>query len=837
MKTKPGIIKEIEQILGGKHTLNLPKNTADPLRGVMGYQPDYPKYALDGEGRLIGLNLAGVGLDDGKWGRIAEKLTAEAKFLQALILTGNKLTNLFLPKGLKTLKILDISENKLKEFSLPSDAEALQELYLHNNPLTSPPPEIVQQGGKAVLSWFASFKKDENKGPFFLKEIKVLLVGEGLAGKTSVLKKIKGLPFLDNESQTHGVNVEIVEMGKTGMFQKFPGVSDVKMRIWDFGGQEIMHATHQFFLTHRSIYIFVLDSRTDNKKDYWLRHIQKFGGGSPAIVAINKMDENKSYSLEESTLNKKYPFVDNRFIKMSCKTEWNLNQFAQTLAELIPETPLFKTPISESWLNIKNQLELETAQNHYINRDRFLEICKQHKEDDPNAQKTLLRYLNALGVILHFPSLKLQSFFVLDPHWVTIGVYKIINSPSITDGILHEKDLDYILNTEDQKKEEYDPSKEKKIHYSDQEQLYLVSIMKEFELLYEYKPRKYLIPDLLPKEVSTPVAFDQKEAVEFIMEYDFLPPNVISQFIIHMKDDIRDLGNLWRTGVLLSNKKFNCTALVTADLDRGRLTIAINGQEHRKREYFSIILHRLYAINEGFADLKITEKMPVPGHPEIEWDYEDLLGLEKMGKDELTIGRIGKTFSVSRDFLDKISTKKDRQIERKTGLNINIQVDDRATRESFARLERGMDGIEKNTLSILHNQNEQQKYLDSLLKYAERHQEDIRTTITLIESSKDSETELERVNDILEEQLGKFFAQLPTSSEIVQKWKEANTKLPHQPDAKWKLKFKIPFLFGEFEKELSWDLKAALRMMRKEFNALRKGEKTIKQLFIEEDED
>jgi len=29
------------------------------------------------------------------------------------------------------------------------------------------------------------------------------------------------------------------------------------VNIWDFGGQEIYHATHQFFLTHRSLYLLL----------------------------------------------------------------------------------------------------------------------------------------------------------------------------------------------------------------------------------------------------------------------------------------------------------------------------------------------------------------------------------------------------------------------------------------------------------------------------------------------------------------------------------------------------------------------------------------------------
>ncbi len=52
--------------------------------------------------------------------------------------------------------------------------------------------------------------------------------------------------------------------------------------------------------------------------------------------------------------------------------------------------------------------------------------------------------------------------------------------------------------------------------------------------------------------------------------------------------------------------------------------------------------------------------MPLPDHPDIEVEYEDLLGYEKAGKDDYFIGKLGKGYSVSADFLDKISTKEER---------------------------------------------------------------------------------------------------------------------------------------------------------------------------------
>ncbi|MFK8103724.1 MAG: COR domain-containing protein [Saprospiraceae bacterium] len=836
---KPITVKEIEALWSDDFQLYPAPNFPSELGGLMAFKEGRPKYALDEAGKLIGLNLAATGLDDDKWDKIIDILGKALIFIKVLNLSDNQLTGNFdLLAGFTALQRLDLSGNQLKTFPAPNHVTALVEIQLGGNPLSFPPPEIVQQGSKGVLAWLNSFEKGTDQDEHFLKEIKLLIVGEGAAGKTSLLKQIKGLPFNQQENQTHGVNVESLEMGKLSLFDAFASMKEVVLHVWDFGGQEIMHASHQFFLTHRSIYIFVIDSRTDNKKDYWLRHIQKFGGASPAIVVINKIDDNTSYSLEESSLNKKYPFIGNRFLKLSCKSGKGKTAFAQTLAELIPETPLFKTPISGAWLKIKNQLASETATKQYIDRKRFLEICQAHGEDTPAGQETLLQYLNSLGVVLHFPGLAYKEFYVLDPHWVTIGVYKIINSTSIVNGVLDENQLEYILNEEDQKKAAYDPSKEKNIVYEAKEQLYLIGIMKEFELLYEYKKGYYLIPNLLPKERTSAQVLKEDEALSFIMDYDFLPPIVISRFIIHMKNDIIGLGKLWRTGALFYNEKFACSASVAADMDQQRISIQVSGDERRKREYFSIILHGLCAINDKFADLEVTEKMPVPGHPEILYDYEELLGLEKMEEDRLVIGRLKKVFSVSRDFLDKVSTKEQRQHYQKGNrMDIYVKTDHAELKEDLEFLKKTTQHTKKNTKAILDNQDLAEEYLEHLLVHAEKHKATLAALFLQIDASKNEAAELGRINRFLEERLNHYFKDLSPAIERVQRWEETKEKLAHAADAKWKLKFKLPLIFGSLEKEFSWDTKAGIKLIRQELVALQKGEKTLKQLFIEDDED
>ena len=71
-------------------------------------------------------------------------------------------------------------------------------------------------------------------------------------GKTSLVKKLTTGKFRTREKPTEGI--KIVDWPCPFHRKQF-----ITTHIWDFGGQEIMHATHQFFLTTRSLYVLVLE--------------------------------------------------------------------------------------------------------------------------------------------------------------------------------------------------------------------------------------------------------------------------------------------------------------------------------------------------------------------------------------------------------------------------------------------------------------------------------------------------------------------------------------------------------------------------------------------------
>lgn len=635
---------------------------------------------------------------------------SKLKRLQHLFLNSNEIINLEPISGLTALKALSLSYNKIHEIepirelrnlshlglgsnplkALPSwiidfsigicwEEYRKDAIILFKNPLESPPPEIVKQGKTAVRNYFNSLEKAKTEGQELvpLKEVKVHLVGEGLAGKTSLLKRLQDIPFSWHESQTHGINVVSLKGSDIPGLQDDSDIKDCFLHFWDFGGQEIMHASHQFFMKSRSIYILVLDSRTDSRKYYWLRHIEKYGGKSPIVVVMNKIDENPAYNIQQKQINEKFPAIENRFHRLSCRNDEGLGEVVQSLkSALLSEHSMYGTPLSPDWINVKNRLVEETRNKRYISRESYEAICGEFGVDDSSSQETLLEYLDNLGIVLHFKELDFSEMYVLDPHWVTIGVYKIVNSSYTKSGKLSLDDLGYILNTEEIRGKEYDPAKDKSFTYQRDEQRFILDIMRQFELCYEKTQGRYIIPTLLPKELPDEPEFSEEHALRFVMKYDYLPATIIPRLMVSMRRDILD-GYEWKYGLVLKSPDHeDITAKVVSDIEEKSLTITVQGEVRYKREYLSVIRHRIREINDSFSNIAVEEYIPLPGHVGKFEKYNELLGYEKAGKNEYFSGELGKVFFVS-EMLDSVISREERQKEERMGdtiINNNISV-------------------------------------------------------------------------------------------------------------------------------------------------------------------
>jgi small GTP-binding protein len=535
--------------------------------------------------------------------------------LTSLNLHSNQLTAVPPEVGqLTSLMSLDLSGNQLKR--LPDTLQKLTQLKkldLRGNLGLGISEEMLEQTDNPALILKTYFGE---RRP--LHEAKMLLVGQGGVGKTTLTRRLlHNLPPDENQGKTPGVDIH--------KWQITPANADtpITLNLWDFGGQGVYQATHQFFFTSRSLYLVVINARTgeqESRLNHWLKLVASLSDNAPVIIIVNKQDEH-ALQLDERALKHKYPNLLD-VIPTSCTTGQGIAELREAIAAALAHLPGIYDRFPTDWLALKAQLE--KMDSNYITYERYAEFCRDAGIHDRTDQRSWVNVLHQLGVVLNYQDenyRQLEGTHVLKPDWVTDGVYRILSDPNQriahNAGILTTAMLDHIL----------DPDV-----YPHHQQQFIVGMMQKFELCFRLPSgqNQYLIPDLLPKEQPQEAEFFGKtQLLQFEIHYtDFLPDSILSRFMVGMMA-VLDRRASWRNGAVL---QFDGNrALVRADLEARQLFITVAGAEATRRSLLNSIRMQLHAIHNTFPNLPLTEQVPIPDHPGKTIDYEDLLWYESEG--------------------------------------------------------------------------------------------------------------------------------------------------------------------------------------------------------------
>ena len=237
-----------------------------------------------------------------------------------------------------------------------------------------------------------------------------------------------------------------------------------------------------------------------------------------------------------------------------------------------------------------------------------------------------------------------MRFNILNSEWVTNGVYKILNDRALI--------IDYKAILElDQLNRILEPQK-----YPRSKHLFIIDIMRKFELCFDIEPdKKFLIPDILPKEEPDTGKWDNTLAFQY--HYNVLPSSIISRFIVRMNHLISK-NTYWRSGVVLANQENR--ALVKADKEDKKIFIWIEGTERTRRNFLKIIRDHFEAIHKTIPRIQANEKVPLPQNQKIVVDYKHLLDLESLGETSFVPQGLIEKVNV-KELLDGVDSEKKRR--------------------------------------------------------------------------------------------------------------------------------------------------------------------------------
>jgi GTPase SAR1 family protein len=395
----------------------------------------------------------------------------------------------------------------------------LRKLNLQGNPLPEELLAALRQGIPTLFRYLESTAKRK----VYPRTVKLVLLGEPKSGKTTLLEALKGNPQPCDESRKETLGVNVITIEKPHPTDHQP----MYLSAWDFAGQHIEHATHQFFLTENAIYLILWNARQgagSGKHDlwYWLE-LLKMRVREPKFLLVATHTEHTPPDLNLADIESSYSGCQGHF-PVELSSLKGVDSLEKKILELAAASPSLRAAWPLEWRNVRDQVRKVRKQQPYMPPDIFSAFMKDHGVTRGDTQDDLAGQLHHLGEILYFQERdELSSLVILDPEWVTELIALVVRSKQVREhnGILRKTDLDKLWEHASLKPEVRD---------------HLIHLMDWFDLTYStgHKTDLGIVVEALPyskpedlKQIELPAAEPQMEMIfRFPSLQRHLPPGI-----------------------------------------------------------------------------------------------------------------------------------------------------------------------------------------------------------------------------------------------------------------------------------------------------------------------
>jgi len=497
---------------------------------------------------------------------------------------------------LANLSELDLAGNPLT--SLPEtlkDLENLHHLFLHDNPalqlspfILGPDPRKLPDAKPASAQSILDFYFGRQSGTTRpLNEVKMILLGNRGAGKSTIVQALRDLPYREGETSTPGV--ALCDWTLEG-----PGEEPVTVHVWDFSGQPVTHALHPFFFSPRSLYLLVLTGRDHHERDdaeYWLRTVEAHGtdahGQGPAvIVAMNQWNvPGCRPEVDRIALRERYPFIRG-FVEMDCKAKKGVPTLKTAIFRELERMPWVREPFPEAWDKVRRAL----ASEKHLTESAFRELCLEHGVKDQGQQDYLSETLHHLGITLHEP----DDSALMESGWLVKHLYPLIHRAENQAGILKQADVDMALLTE----------------RNEAARAFLMKVLERLGLAVAGSG-VWLLPHTQPDQAPGGLLDfrEDADAIRLRYTYQTAPEDLLARLIVRRFDFIEELREQklqWRHGVILSRK--GARALIRMEPRQRQLTITVTGPAKTRHQLAGLCQAELHELHAGLPGCEPVEE-------------------------------------------------------------------------------------------------------------------------------------------------------------------------------------------------------------------------------------
>jgi small GTP-binding protein len=163
---------------------------------------------------------------------------------------------------------------------------------------------------------------------------KVIIIGEGGVGKTSLVKRCVDEYFKEDMKMTIGVDLSVKKITSDG--------EDKYLQIWDLGGQPHFKAVADVYFrgSHGAMAVFDVTRRASmDRLTDWIERVQSILGVLPMVVVGNKTDLRDPKAGDSSILKKEGQEFASKYkspyLETSAKDNSGVAEAFQTLTDML----------------------------------------------------------------------------------------------------------------------------------------------------------------------------------------------------------------------------------------------------------------------------------------------------------------------------------------------------------------------------------------------------------------------------------------------------------------------------------------------------------------------
>ena len=342
------------------------------------------------------------------------------------------------------LSTLFLNRNKLTD--IPQEFcsfDRLKKLELKGNPLNPELAAAYKHGLDAVKAYLLEKVKDQ----IFINEAKLVLVGEGEVGKSSLLDALRDESWQKHVS-THGIEIKplrITHRNDQG------SATELTLNAWDFGGQKVYRPTHQFFFSAPAVYLVVWKPREGLQQgavEYWINTIKHRAGADAKVLIVGTHGGPQERQPDISLQDLRDKFGDDCVLGAfhvnsrptgydeTNETTWTgertgIAALKEKIAAVAAALPHVGRSVATSWNNVLQVVKQRSEAVPYLSYDQFEELCKQENVSKALA-KAYAGMLNQLGYVIHYNDDidGLNQIMILKPDWLAKAISFVLDDPT-----------------------------------------------------------------------------------------------------------------------------------------------------------------------------------------------------------------------------------------------------------------------------------------------------------------------------------------------------------------------------------------------------------------------